>query len=330
MAREASLEGVRRARAVVGAVAYSTPLLRSDALSQLTGSNVFLKAENLQRTGSFKVRGAYYKIASLRPSERARGVVAASAGNHAQGVALAANRAGIPATIVMPKNAPENKIHSTQSFGARVVLHGQRFEEAHARAQEIRRETGAVFVHPFDDWRVIEGQGTLALEILEELPDCDVLLAPVGGGGLIAGVALAARGIKPALRVVGVQASGAAAVADSLKAGRVCSLASTSTIADGIRVARPGHLSFSLIQRLVDDIVRVDEEAIRRAIAFAMERSRLIVEGAGAVTLAALMSRTVRFPPGTTVALVVSGGNIDPALLSEAIACGSGVPRELG
>lgn len=323
----ASLEGIRRAQAVVRDVAYPTPLLRSDALSQISGANIFLKAENLQRTGSFKVRGAYYKVASLPPHERAAGVIAASAGNHAQGVALAANRAGITATIVMPENAPENKVHSTRSFGARVVLQGERFEDAYAHARAIQKETGAVFVHPFDDWQIIEGQGTLALEILEELPECDAIVAPVGGGGLIGGVALGACELRPAVRVYGVQAAGAAAAADSLAAGRLCSVAGTSTIADGIRVARPGDLTFTLMQRYVADIARVDDDAIRRAIAFAMERARLIVEGAGATPIAALLTGALRFPPGSTVALIVSGGNIDPGLLSESIAADSGVAR---
>lgn len=316
MAVELTLPMIEEARERLRGVAHVTPLDYSATFSELTGCRVFFKLENLQKTGSFKIRGAYNKIMSLAPAERARGVVCASAGNHAQGVAYAAARAGIAATVVMPEGAPISKIAATRGYGARVVLEGSGYDEAFARACRIQEETGAVMVHAFDDPLVAAGQGTIALELLEACPDLDAVVVPVGGGGLIAGVAVALKSLCPQVKVVGVQAAGAPAVYFSLRGGgRPTESASSATIADGIAVRRPGSFTMEVIRRYVDDVVLVEEEEIAQAILLLLERSKIVVEGAGAVPLAALLQRRLSLAH-RKVALLLSGGNIDVNVLS--------------
>jgi threonine dehydratase len=313
-----TLEAIQQAQTHLEGIVRRTPLLYSHTFSRATGAQVYLKAENLQRTGSFKIRGAYIKMASLSPTKRARGVIAASGGNHAQGVAFAARRLGLPATIVMPRDAPLAKIMATRHRGAEVLLKGDSYDEAHRYARQLQRQRGLQFVPAFDDELVMAGQGTLALEILSELPETELLLVPVGGGGLIAGVALAAKSLRPSLRIVGVQASGAAACARSFQAGRRQTSPAISTIADGIAIKQPGRLTFPLIRNLVDEMVTVEEEDISQAMVALLERSKLVVEGAGAVGLAALLSGRVT-APGRKVVVLLSGGNVDINLMARVI-----------
>src|SRR5215469_5414753 len=297
-------------------------MFHSRTFGTMTGANVYLKPENLQRTGSFKVRGATYKIAQLSEEERRRGVIATSMGNHAQAVAVAAQSFATPATIVMPEQAPLVKVMATQGYGARVVLHGATFEEASAHARELQGITGATFVHAFDDPSIIAGQGTLGLEILTQLPSVDALLVPIGGGGLISGIAIAARARKPDLTIIGVQAQGAASCRASLDAGEVRTLSTISTIADGIALKSPGELTFSIIRHLVDRVVTVDDQETMNAILLLQERCKLQVEGAGAVGLAALLRPGLLNLAGKEVVLLLSGGNIDMNLLGGFIAQG--------
>jgi len=311
-----TLDDVRQAAERMRDVVRPTPLLRSDSFSAMAGCTVYLKAENLQVTGSFKIRGAANKIACLSPEERARGVVAASMGNHAQGVAYAAAHLGVHATVVMPAIAPLSKYHATQSYGADVILHGDSFEESLAEAQRIVRETGAVFIHAYDDWDIIAGQGTLALDILQELPDADALVVPLGGGGLIAGMALAARAVRPRMRLIGVQAAGCASFPAALAAGAPIALEQAGTIADGIRVK---HKTFAVIRALVDDVLTVDDEAISLALVQLLERRKLVVEGAGAASLAALIYGAHGLPRAARAVAVLGGGNIDVTLIGRII-----------
>lgn len=308
-------EMIAEARRRLQGVIHPTPLDFSATFSRLTGSQVYLKLENLQKTGSFKIRGAYNKISTLDDVSRQAGVIAASAGNHAQGVAYAARCAGIPSLIVMPQNAPVAKVMATQEYGARVVLAGEDYDQAFVHAGVLQKETKATFIHSFDDPDVIAGQGTIALELLAGLPDLDAIVVPVGGGGLIAGIALAAKTQRPALQVIGVQAQSAPAVYLSWHRKEIPEPAAARTIADGINVRRPGRLPLELISRYVDDIVLVDEEEIAEAILLLLERSKIVVEGAGAVGLAALLRKKVSFP-GKKVAVVISGGNVDVNLVS--------------
>jgi threonine dehydratase len=297
---------------------HHTPLTPSRTLRELTGADVYLKAENMQRSGSFKVRGASYKISRLRADECRRGVIAASAGNHAQGVAIAAAQQRIPCTIVMPESAPLAKVTATQSYGAEVVLHGFTYDDAYQRCLELQEQSGATFIHAFDDPDVIAGQGTLGLEMLSDLPDADALLVPIGGGGLIAGIAIAARALRPDITIIGVQAEGAPSCRSALDAGHPVELSAITTVADGIAVKRPGELTFSIIQRLVDDVVLVNDEAIISAVLFLMERCKMLVEGAGAVGVAALLGGTVKLP-GKKVLVPLTGGNIDINLVGRFI-----------
>lgn len=313
-----TLDDVRAAASAIAHVIRPTPLIRSNALCKITGADVFLKPENLQRTGSFKIRGALNRINALTADERARGVVASSAGNHAQGVALAASAAGITSTIVMPLSAPLTKVERTRNYGAEVILAGEFYEAAYDHALEIQRERDAVFVHPFDDPYVIAGQGTIGLEILAELPDVDTILVPIGGGGVISGIAIAAKALRPSVRIVGVQASGAASALQSLEVGKIVALERADTIADGIRVRQLGVLTFEYIRDLVDEIVTVDDEEIGRAIVDVMENSKLVVEGAGAVAVAALANGRVA-NPGRRVVAMLCGGNVDINLLGRVI-----------
>ncbi|MFZ3454169.1 threonine ammonia-lyase [Arthrobacter sp. 7Tela_A1] len=316
-----TLDDIQAAAKLLDGVIAHTPIEQSRALGRITGSNVYLKCENLQRAGSFKVRGAYVRMAKLSEEEKARGVVAASAGNHAQGVAVAAARLGIAARIYMPLGVALPKLAATQGHGAEVVLHGHNVDEALAEAQRFADETGAVFVHPFDNVDIVAGQGTLGLELLDQIPELDTVLMGVGGGGLLAGVAVAikerARELGREVRIIGVQAENAAAYPPSLAADALVPLSKVSTIADGIAVGRPGQLPFSIIRELVDDVVTVSEDSLARALIFLLERAKLVVEPAGAVGVAALLDGKIENPGNTAV--ILSGGNIDPMLMLKVI-----------
>jgi len=308
---------VDAARELLRGVVIETPIETSRWLSELVGAPVALKCENLQRTGSFKARGAYVRIARLSDEERARGVVAASAGNHAQGVALAARLTGATATVFMPEGAPIPKERATRGYGAEVVFAGVSVDDSLAAAHAHARRTGAVLIHPFDHPDVIAGQGTAGLEILDQVPDVRTVVVPVGGGGLIAGIALAIKARRPDVRVIGVQAAAAAAYPASLAAGNPVPLSVMRTMADGIAVGVPGALPFALIQQYVDEIRTVSEESISRALLSLLERAKLVVEPAGAVGVAAMLDDPGAFEG--PVAVVLSGGNIDPLLLSKVI-----------
>jgi threonine dehydratase len=312
-----TLADVLSARETLAGVAVRTPVVESRWLSDLTGQDVHLKCENLQRTGSFKVRGAYVRIARLSDAERAAGVVAASAGNHAQGVALAAQQLGIRSTVFMPEGAPIPKERATRAYGADVVFAGRYFDDALREALAYAERTGATFIHPFDHPDVVAGQGTVGLEMLEQVPDAGTVLVPAGGGGLVAGVALAVKALRPGVRVVAVQAEGAAAIAPSLAAGGPVALESLSTMADGIAVGRPGEVPLALIRAHVDDVLSVSEESLSQALLSLVERAKMVVEPAGAAAVAALVEHPDAFS-GPVVALL-SGGNIDPLLLGKVI-----------
>jgi len=312
-----SLADVRAARVLLDGIARTTPLEGSRALTDRVGGPVWLKCENLQRTGSFKIRGAYVRIARLSDAERARGVVAASAGNHAQGVALAASLLGCRSTVFMPVAAPLPKIAATKAYGAGVRLSGSTVDESLTVAATFAAETGAILIHPFDHPDVIAGQGTVGLEVLEQCPDVRTVVVCTGGGGLVSGIAVAVKGQRPDVRVVAAQASGAAAFPSSLAAGRPVRLPSMLTMADGIAVGQPGELTFALVRDLVDAVALVDEDALSRALLLSLERAKLVVEPAGAAALAAVMDDPTAFKP--PVVIVLSGGNIDPLLLSKVI-----------
>ncbi|MGH3544537.1 MAG: threonine ammonia-lyase [Mycobacteriales bacterium] len=298
-------------------VIRDTPLQECAPLSTKLGGPAYLKCENLQRAGSFKVRGAYVQIARLSQEQRDRGVVAASAGNHAQGVAVAANLLGSHASIFMPQTAALPKVTATKAYGATVTLVGRGVSEALAAATEFAERTGAAFIHPFDHADVIAGQGTVGLEILEQCPDVQTILVSIGGGGLAAGLAVAAKAVRPDVRIIGVQASGAAAFFKSLQAGTPVTLKSTNTIADGIAVSRPGDLTFAHVRDLVDDVVTVSDEDLARALLFCFERAKLVVEPAGVAGVAAMLADPRRF--AAPAATVLSGGNIDPLLMLRVI-----------
>lgn len=314
------LADIEQARRRLAGVAVETPLDRSRALSERVGGEVFVKAENLQRTGSFKIRGAYNRIARLSPAELASGVVCASAGNHAQGVALAAALAGTSATVFMPAGAPLPKVEATKRYGAEVRLAGVDFNEAYELAVAHARTRGAVFVHPYDHPDVIAGQGTIGLEIAEAAPEVGTVVVPVGGGGLISGIAAALAEVCPRARVVGVQAAGAASFAISLQTGAPKILETMTTIADGIAVKAPGELTFAHCQKLVDRVVTVTDDQIAEALLFSAERMKLVLEPAGAAGVAAVMQRLGELVP--PVVVVLSGGNIDPLLLLRVIRFG--------
>jgi threonine dehydratase len=305
------------ARATLQPIIRQTPLLESSALSALIGGPVYLKCENLQRGGSFKVRGAYLRIARLSAAERACGVVAASAGNHAQGVALAAMALGTQATVVMPAAAPLPKVAATRSYGADVVLHGVTVEDALAKARQLADETGSIFIHPFDHPDVIAGQGTVGLEIAEQCPQVRTIALPVGGGGLASGVAVAASDVLPGARLIGVQAEAVAPMPGSLAAGHPVTVTRSATMADGIAVARPGELTVSLLAREHVSIVTVTEENLSRGLLLCLERAKQVVEPAGAAGVAAILEHPALFEP--PVVVVLSGGNIDPLLLSKVL-----------
>ncbi|UZI29093.1 threonine ammonia-lyase [Streptomyces sp. VB1] len=307
------LDDVRGAQKMLSGVARVTALEGSRHLTELVGSPVHLKCENLQRTGSFKLRGAYVRISGLTPVERAAGVVAASAGNHAQGVALASSLLGVRSTVFMPVGAPLPKVAATREYGAEVRLHGQVVDETLAAAQRYAEETGAVFIHPFDHPDIIAGQGTVGLEILEQCPEVRMIVLGVGGGGFAAGVAVAVKALRPDVRIIGVQAEGAACYPPSLAAGHPVSLDSPATMADGIKVGRPGDVPYRLIEELVDEVRTVTEDELSSALLLCLERAKLVVEPAGASPVAALLSDPKAFR-GPVVA-VLSGGNVDPLLM---------------
>ncbi|WP_018586556.1 threonine ammonia-lyase [Salinispora arenicola] len=317
MTKLVGLDDVRAARELLAGVVRTTPLEPSRPLSGALGGPVWLKCENLQRAGSYKVRGAFVRISRLSAAERAEGVVAASAGNHAQGVALAAGLVGTHATVFMPVNAPLPKVAATKGYGAQVELVGNTVDESLVAAQTYAERTGATLIHPFDHRDVVAGQGTVALEILEQCPQVRTIVAGVGGGGLVSGIAVAAKALRPDVRVVGVQAASAAAFPPSLAAGEPVRLPSFGTIADGIAVGRPGELTFRHVRALVDEVVTVREEDISRALLMLLERGKQVVEPAGAVGVAALLSGAVDVE--APVVAVLSGGNIDPLLMLRVI-----------
>jgi threonine dehydratase len=305
-------------------IMHHTLLTPSRTLTSITGSDIYLKAEHMQRGGSFKARGAAYKISRLTPEQAAAGVIAASAGNHAQGVAIAAAQQKLKCTIVMPENAPLAKVVATQEYGANVVLYGATYDDAYQHCCDLQRESGATFIHAFDDPDVIAGQGSLGLEMLNDLPDAEAIVVPIGGGGLISGIAIAARALKPDITIIGVQAEGAPSCRASLDAGMPATLPAITTIADGIATKRPGELTFSIIQRLVDDVVLVNDEDTIKAVLLLMERCKMLVEGAGAIGLAALLSGAARLK-GKKVLVPLTGGNIDINLVGRFIEHGLAV-----
>lgn len=315
---QVTLQDIREAREILKSVVYKTGVVHNTTFSEMSGNSVYLKMENLQKTGSFKLRGAFNKIAHLTDEEKRHGVIASSAGNHAQGVAMGATFYGIKSTIVMPKHAPLSKISATKSYGADVVLCGNVYDEAYAEARRLQKETGATFIHPFNDPQVIAGQGTIGLEILEDLPDADAIVVPIGGGGLISGVSIAAKSIKPGIKIIGVQSKNMPSMAESVENKKITTVDGTPTIADGIAVKTPGELTFSIIRKYVDNIITVDEDEIANAILLLLERAKVIAEGAGAVPVAAILNRMEDFRDKKIVALV-SGGNIDVNILSRII-----------
>jgi threonine dehydratase len=317
------LAEVQAARELLRGVILDTPVQGSRPLSERVGGEVWFKCENLQRAGSFKIRGAYTRISRLTADEASRGVVAASAGNHAQGVALAASLRDIKSTVFMPEGAPIPKVEATKAYGADVRFHGHAVDEALVAAQQFSDETGAVFVHPFDHPHIVAGAGTVGLEILEQVPDVKTVAVCAGGGGLLAGIAVAIKGLSPDVRVVGVQAEGAAAYPASLSAGRPVALESMSTMADGIAVGCPGPVPFAIIDELVDDFRTVSEESLSRALLLCLERAKLVVEPAGAAAVAAVLDDPRAFEP--PVVVVLSGGNIDPLLLMRVLRHGLAV-----
>ena len=311
-----SLTDVRAAEQRIRDAVRWTPMEHERAFSESIGAEVHLKLEQFQRTGAFKIRGAINRIATLSAAEREPGVVTASAGNHAQGVALAASRAGVDATIVMPEYAPISKVQATEGYGARVVLHGVDYDEAGERAHEIEHEEGRFYLHAFDDPDVMAGQGTIGLEVIEDLPSVDTVVVPIGGGGLISGVATAVKGLDDSVRVVGVQAEGAATVADSLAAGHPVEREAVDTIADGIAVRRIGDRPFEVISERVDEVVTVSDREIAMAITRLLERTKVLAEGAGAAGLAAVLEERFDIEQDETVVPLICGGNIDPNVLT--------------
>ncbi len=310
-------EEIEKAQSMKGDVIRKTPLVHSRIFSKLTGSEVYLKSEFQQKTGSFKIRGAYYKIKTLTDEEKKKGVVAASAGNHAQGVAFASSTENIPCTIVMPKTASPAKVSATRNYGANVILEGTNYEESWAKAKEISKTTGAKIIHAFDDPQIIAAQGVIGLEILEDLPDVDEIYLPIGGGGLAAGVLIAVKTKKPNVKIIGVQSTSFPAMKESLKENKLQTTGGAHTIADGISVKKPGSVTFNVIKDLIDDIVIVYYEKIIKGIFLLLERAKIVVEPSGAVTLAYLLLK--KPSPGKKVVAVLGGGNIDMYLLGQIV-----------
>ncbi|MBP9662977.1 MAG: threonine ammonia-lyase [Pyrinomonadaceae bacterium] len=314
-----TLDDIKSARRRIAGVINQTPVIADARLSRETGAGVHLKAESLQKSGSFKIRGAYNKISQLADDEKSRGVIAASAGNHAQGVALAARYVGIAATIVLPEFAPLTKVNATRGYGAEVILKGATFDEAVAYSKELQKENGLTYVHAYDDERIIAGQGTIGMEIVESLPDVTTIIVPIGGGGVMSGIAIAAKSLKPSVRIIGVQSAAVSWVKPSLVEGRAVIPATKPTIADGIAVKTPGELTLPIIREYVDEIVEVDDEEIAEAIFHSVQNNRLVVEGAGAAGLAAVLSGKIAIAPGESICVVLAGGNIDANLLTRVL-----------
>jgi threonine dehydratase len=316
-----TIEDIIRAKGILNGFIRKTPLQRSDTFSKLTGTNIFLKLESLQRTGSFKVRGAFVKVITLSEEQKKYGVVAASAGNHAQGVAYAASTNNIPCTIIMPQNASPAKVAATKSYGANVILYGLDYEEAWITAQEIAKKESRTIIHAFDDDRVISGQGTIGLELLEDLPQLDRVYLPIGGGGLAAGIAIAIKSKKPNVKIIGVESKAFPAMKESLAKGYLQKIKSGYTIADGISVKSPGSLTYEIASKYIDDVTVVDDYSIVKTMFLLMERAKLVIEPAGAASLAYLLSN-----PGLSknenVVSLLSGGNVDMYLLGQVVAKG--------
>lgn len=317
-----TLDKVYHAHYVLKEAIRQTDIIHSPVLSKESGCEVYLKCENLQITGSFKVRGAYYKISQLTEAEKERGVIACSAGNHAQGVALASKKFGIKSIICMPDGAPISKVEATKSYGAEVVLVPGVYDDAHNRAEELKAEKGYTFIHPFDDEDVIAGQGTIGLEIMEQAKDADIVVVPVGGGGLVSGVAFAIKSLNPKVRVYGVQSAGAPSMLNSLEHHKIETLPSVSTVADGIAVKEPGQITFDICSRYVDGVVSVTDDQVSAAILALIEKQKMIAEGAGAVSLAAVMFGKIPDMKDKKVVCLISGGNIDVTILSRVISRG--------
>jgi len=309
-------ENIKKAHERIRNVVYKTPFAYAPILSQKVGNEIFLKKENLQTTGAFKLRGAFNKIASIPEEKRKKGVIAASAGNHAQGVAFSANYFNVPAIIVMPEATPLTKVTGVKEYGGEVVLAGNNYDEAYEYAVKLAEEKGLEFIHPFADDEVIAGQGTIAIEMLEQVPDLDYIIVPIGGGGLISGIASAAKQINPHIKVIGVTAEGAPAMRLSFLSGSVQDTTFVKTIADGIAVRDTNPKMYKLVKEVVDDIVEVDDEEIANAILFLMERQKVVVEGAGAVGVAALLHHKIKFTAPKKVGVVLSGGNIDVTMIN--------------
>ncbi|MHA1315565.1 MAG: threonine ammonia-lyase, partial [Candidatus Helarchaeota archaeon] len=314
------IERVTKARTILGNFVHVTPLDQSKTFSTLTGNEIFLKLENLQKTGSFKIRGALNKIAHLSENEKEAGVITSSAGNHGQGVALAASINGISSTVVIPEGTPLIKAQAIKGYGARVLIRGDNYDEAYKHAKKIQKEEGLTFIHAFNDEDVIIGQATIGMEILELLPDVDIIMVPIGGGGLISGIASYCKAKKPSIRIVGVEAAGAAAMHESIQKGKIVDLPEVDTIAEGIAVKKPGEITYGIIRELVDEIILVEEDEIANSILMLMERAKLMVEGAGSVALAAALNKlTVK---NKKIVVVISGGNIDITLIQKIIVKG--------
>ncbi|MCI2105630.1 MAG: threonine ammonia-lyase [Intestinimonas sp.] len=311
-----TLDDFKAARAVLAGVIRPTPLVYSAALSRTTGNEVYLKPENMQATGAYKIRGAYFKISTLTDEEKERGLITASAGNHAQGVAYAAQAAGVPATVVMPTTTPLVKVNNTKDYGANVVLHGAAFDDAAALAMELAETKGLTYIPPFNDLTVATGQGTIAYEIFSDLPDVDVILVPIGGGGLASGISTLAKLLNPNVKVIGVEPVGAACMKASLEAGRVVSLDKVETIADGVAVKTPGDLVFPYIQQNLDDIITIDDRELVDAFLDMMEKHKMVVENAGLLSVAALHHLDFQ---GKNVVSVLSGGNMDVITISSLV-----------
>ncbi|WP_336177123.1 threonine ammonia-lyase [Fusobacterium polymorphum] len=312
----AKLEAFIKAKEKLSKVLLETHLIYSPIFSKESGNKVFIKPENLQKTGSFKIRGAYNKISNLTNAEKKRGVIASSAGNHAQGVAYGAKESGIKAVIVMPKSTPLIKVESTKQYGAEVILHGDVYDDAYKKAKELEEKEGYVFVHPFNDEDVLDGQGTIALEILEELPETDIILVPIGGGGLISGIACAAKILKPEIKIIGVEPEGAASAYEAIKENKVVELKEANTIADGTAVKKIGDLNFEYIKKYVDEIITVSDYELMEAFLLLVEKHKIIAENSGILSVAATKKIKEK---NKKVVSVISGGNIDVLMISSMI-----------
>ena len=318
-----TLEDIKKAQETIKDIVKKTDILESVKLSSMTGANIYYKCENLQKTGSFKIRGACNKIANLTEEEKSSGVIASSAGNHAQGVALGAKMNGIEATIVMPSTAPLAKVSATKSYGANVVLEGLVYDDAYAKALEIQKESGATFLHPFNDEYVIAGQGTIGLEIFEQMNNkVDTILCPIGGGGIIAGIAVAAKALNPNVKIIGVQTANIPSMYESMKSGKVTTAFKATSVADGISVKTVGELTFNIAKDLIDEVVLVEEGEIAEGLLFLMENQKVVAEGSGAVTTAAILSGKYKPTENENVVCIISGGNIDVNTLNRIIARG--------